>query len=187
MPKILPPGIREKALAEARDLLSTAGYSALNMRAVAARCDIAVGTLYNYFPCKEYLTGCVVLEDWNTAYQKMKQAASSAAAALDGIRQIYALLCGFVADHQYLYTFDLHKVKGKYAYANRHSVLLEQITALLRQLLIRFIPQLEPDNLTFLAESLLNCSVKQYQYAQIQSSIAKLLVSEKEMNSNGKL
>ena len=79
MPKLLPQ-IRENALVETRRVLNEEGYDALTMRTVAASCGIAVGTLYNYFPSKEYLTGCVVLEDWNDVYNAMRRAVRQAAA-----------------------------------------------------------------------------------------------------------
>ena len=54
MPKILE-NIREKAVAEAREELLGEGYRAMTIRRVAEQLGIGVGTLYNYFPSKEYL------------------------------------------------------------------------------------------------------------------------------------
>ena len=45
-------------------ILLEEGYGALTMRAVAARCGIAVGTVYNYFPAKDMMVGNVILAGW---------------------------------------------------------------------------------------------------------------------------
>ncbi|MDF2889851.1 MAG: transcriptional regulator [Clostridia bacterium] len=39
----------------AKNILFTKGYSELSMRNVAKECDIAIGTIYNYFPTKRDL------------------------------------------------------------------------------------------------------------------------------------
>ena len=174
MPKLLSQ-IRENALVETRRVLNEEGYDALTMRTVAASCGIAVGTLYNYFPSKEYLTGCVVLEDWNDVYNAMRRAVRQAAAPQEGVEEIYGLMCGFADAHQYLRAFRWSDAPGEFTYAERHSVLLEQICSLLEDLCSGCGLLLEPDLITFLAESILNSSVKQYPYARIRAAIQKLL------------
>ena len=63
MPKIIDK-VRERAVAEARSVLLRDGYNALTIRQIAGKLNIAPGTFYNYFPSKEYLAACVMLEDW---------------------------------------------------------------------------------------------------------------------------
>ena len=46
---------RERILDAAVDLASEGGYDAVQMRAVADRADVALGTLYRYFPSKVHL------------------------------------------------------------------------------------------------------------------------------------
>ena len=46
---------RDRILAAALDLASEGGYDAVQMRAVAERADVALGTLYRYFPSKVHL------------------------------------------------------------------------------------------------------------------------------------
>ena len=54
MPKLLD-NIKEKAIEEARREMLSDGYRAMTIRRVAKELGIATGTLYNYFPSKEYL------------------------------------------------------------------------------------------------------------------------------------
>ena len=49
MPKIIE-NVRERAIAEAREVLTRDGYAAMTVRRVAKDLDIAPATLYNYFP-----------------------------------------------------------------------------------------------------------------------------------------
>ena len=46
---------RERILAAALELASEGGYDAVQMREVAERADVALGTLYRYFPSKVHL------------------------------------------------------------------------------------------------------------------------------------
>lgn len=174
MPKKLD-NIREKAIAETRKVLEAQGYGALAMRDIAKKCEVAVGTMYNYFPSKEFLTGCVVLEDWKVVYENMISAAASADTINHGFRGIYELMYEFVMQHQYLTSFDGGESKTPYDFHERHMVLLKQIEALLEMLQKRFGYSVEDSINTFLAESILAFSVKKYPYSQIAPAFMKLL------------
>ncbi len=174
MPKKLG-NIREKAIVETRQVLETQGFEALAMRDIAKKCEVAVGTMYNYFPSKEYLTGCVVLEDWGAAYECMTGAAASADSIGHGIHDIYDMMCEFVTQHRYLTSFNSSEAKTPYDFYERHTVLLKQIVALLEMLQKRFGYSVEDSITVFIAESILSFSVKKYSYSQIAPAIMKLL------------
>lgn len=59
---------REAILAGAVSLAAEQGLGALNMRAVAARCGVAVGSVYNYFPSKAALTAAAVGQVWQSIF-----------------------------------------------------------------------------------------------------------------------
>ena len=174
MPKKLD-NIREKAIAETRKVLDEHGYEMLAMRDIARKCEVAVGTMYNYFPSKEYLTGCVVLEDWKAVYENMTNAAMGADTIGHGIRDIYEMMCNFVKQHRYLTSFNSSEAKTPYYFHERHLVLLKHIVELLEMLQKRFGFSIEDAINTFLAESILAFSVKGYTYSQIAPAIIKLL------------
>jgi AcrR family transcriptional regulator len=46
---------RDRIVAATVELAAEGGFDAVQMREVAARADVALGTLYRYFPSKEYL------------------------------------------------------------------------------------------------------------------------------------
>ena len=51
---------REELLAASRKIVKEQGIQALNMRAVAAAANVAVGSVYNYFPSKAELVTATV-------------------------------------------------------------------------------------------------------------------------------
>jgi len=55
---------RELILNKSKEILYTDGYSALNMRNVAKACQIALGTIYNYFPTKKDLVMEMMIDYW---------------------------------------------------------------------------------------------------------------------------
>lgn len=59
---------REAILKVCRELVSECGLSALNMRAVALKCGVALGSLYNYFPSKSELTIAVIESVWQDIF-----------------------------------------------------------------------------------------------------------------------
>ncbi|MBQ7736464.1 MAG: TetR/AcrR family transcriptional regulator [Oscillospiraceae bacterium] len=174
----LPQEIREKALAEAREILITRGYKALTMREIAGRCGVAVGSLYNLFSSKEYLAGCVVLRDWIGARREMERSAQSAAEPLEGLRRIYELMAAFSEAHAYLTDVGVPRPReGEYSYARQHGLLVSQIRAVLRAL-----PAwpVQEDEEVFLAESIIGFAGKGYPWERLESSFARLIRRERE-------
>jgi AcrR family transcriptional regulator len=54
---------RERMLRATAELAQEGGWDAVQMREVAQRSDVALGTLYRYFPSKEFLLVSVMLSD----------------------------------------------------------------------------------------------------------------------------
>lgn len=54
---------RDRMLAATAALALEGGWDAVQMREVAQRADVALGTLYRYFPSKEYLLVSVMIAD----------------------------------------------------------------------------------------------------------------------------
>lgn len=55
-------------------LASKGGYEAVQMRAVADKADVALGTLYRYFPSKVHLLVSSLAEEFSQAHDKMHKA-----------------------------------------------------------------------------------------------------------------
>ncbi|MEZ5382961.1 MAG: TetR family transcriptional regulator [Microthrixaceae bacterium] len=54
---------RQRMLDAATELAEAGGYEAVQMRDVAARAEVALGTLYRYFPSKEFLMASVMVAE----------------------------------------------------------------------------------------------------------------------------
>lgn len=64
---------RERVIATAVDLATEGGYDAVQMRDVAAQADVALGTLYRYFPSKDHLLIAALAEQVSTLQRRLAQ------------------------------------------------------------------------------------------------------------------
>ena len=71
MPKIIID-IENKIFEEAKNIFSEKGYHKTDMKAIARACDIAVGTLYNYYPNKKKIYMDVFIKSWDETIRKIK-------------------------------------------------------------------------------------------------------------------
>ncbi len=55
---------KEEILKTSRELIRKQGWSAVNIRSVAAACGVSVGSIYNYFESKAELVGATVESIW---------------------------------------------------------------------------------------------------------------------------
>lgn len=55
---------KEEILKISRELIRQQGWSAINIRSVAAACGVSVGSIYNYFDSKAALVGATVESVW---------------------------------------------------------------------------------------------------------------------------
>lgn len=61
---------KEEILKASRELIRRQGWSAVNIRAVAAACDVSVGAIYNYFDSKASLVGSTVESVWYEIFHR---------------------------------------------------------------------------------------------------------------------
>lgn len=59
---------REAILAVSKKLATEQGLQAINMRTVAGACNVAVGSVYNYFPSKADLIAATIEEVWKSVF-----------------------------------------------------------------------------------------------------------------------
>lgn len=79
---------RALILSVSRELASNEGLSQINMRTVATKCDIALGTIYNYFPTKTDLIIAIVESFWEECFRQVHKTYDH---NLDFFKQLEAL------------------------------------------------------------------------------------------------
>lgn len=84
MPKIIqePKKLIKEA---AREELTEKGIEGFNMRGIAKRCSLGVGTLYHYYPDKLSLLTDLLNEDWNQKVEEAKKKISSSSSLEEDI------------------------------------------------------------------------------------------------------
>lgn len=128
MPKKIQ-NVKQLLLNEAKRQIACCGYAATTIRSVADGCNVAVGTVYNYFPSKEMLIASFVAEDWK---KSMDAAAGEMPEEPEKIlRSVYDLLRNFSEQHRTLF-LDKDAEKTFFAvFPHRHKQLRNQIATLL--------------------------------------------------------
>ena len=66
---------KEEILAASRELIRQKGWSAVNIRSVAAACGVSVGSIYNYFDSKATLVSAAVESVWCEIFHRPEDGA----------------------------------------------------------------------------------------------------------------
>lgn len=61
---------KEDILNTSRKLVQQQGWSAINIRSVAAACGVSVGSIYNYFDSKAALAGATIENVWREIFHR---------------------------------------------------------------------------------------------------------------------
>ncbi len=178
MPKLIE-NVRTRALEAAKNELLVSDYNGFTIRSVAKRCGIAVGTLYNYFPSKDMLAAAVMLQDWTRALAVMHQSATRSQNILDGLQIIYEEIERFAS--VYRNVWSQYSLTSQFAsdYSDRHQLLLNQLAAIIHDLLANF--QADEDQVLdrFVAENLLMAAVNQTPYQPLAVLLNRLFIIKK--------
>lgn len=91
---------REQLLAAAQEIAYSAGLSQVSIRAVAAKCGVAVGSIYNYFPTKADLIAAVIEGFWRQTAHRAVCAPRPSEPFPDYVGRLYGALRAMLADFQ---------------------------------------------------------------------------------------
>lgn len=142
MPKIIE-NLRSDILAEAKKQVSEHGYKNTTIRSVAAGCNIAVGTVYNYFKSKEMLIASFMLDDWQECMKSIDAQPRDNRPAF--LTFIYISLRKFAEKHDYLFSDSEATKVYSLVFYQRHKLLRSQLAELI-------LPICMGDDRVFLAE-----------------------------------
>lgn len=174
MPKIIP-NLSENILKECRNILLDPNKADLAIRDIAAACGVAVGTVYNYYPSKEYMMAAVMLADWKTKLEEIGCNTENASSLMDGIRAIYDGLADYVELYRIVWQKDIASPGSQEQISLRHEKLLEDINALLMPLMTRFNKNVEGIIPTLMAVIIIERAQTDTGFEEIAPAIEKLL------------
>ncbi len=129
MPKIIE-NVREQILTVAKKQLSEQGYKKTTIRSVAKECEIAVGTVYNYFKSKDILIASFVLQDWNDCIKAISSYPKDDRRAY--LEFIHISLFSFEQKHDRLFTDKEAAKTFNTVFFDRHKMLRAQLAELIR-------------------------------------------------------
>lgn len=95
MPKIIE-NPKATIIKNAKEILYKEGYCSLNIRKIAKRSQISVGTIYNYYPTKKDLVMEMMMEYWGTFFVELKKVIDSKDDFFMKLRKIFDELIEFV-------------------------------------------------------------------------------------------
>ena len=167
MPKIIE-NLDRRLLEETKGQLEQGGYEAVTIRSIAKGCGVGVGTVYNYFPSKEALVACLLLEDWKCCVVTIEDAAANSQTPEPVLRCIYGQLVGFAGRHQAIFRSEAAAASFAGSFSQYHDLLRSQLAKPLQKFCGgEFAAQ-------FVAESLLTWSMAGKTFDQIYEIVKKL-------------
>lgn len=98
MPKILE-NAKEVILREGQVMLKEQGYKKFSMRELAKKCEIGLGTVYNYFPSKQSIVNEIFICSWDYTLYELREIKKIEATFEEKIRLIYKSLERYLKDH----------------------------------------------------------------------------------------
>lgn len=102
MPKILV-NPREKILKESYTLLKEKGYESFSMRELALRCNIGLGTVYNYFKNKMSIVEELFNDKWKYTIEGIKEIKYQDITFEEKLRLIFCKLEDFFRYHKEIF------------------------------------------------------------------------------------
>ncbi len=127
---------KELILSNAKEILYNEGYSKLSMRALSKACDIALGTIYNYYPTKKDLVIEMMTEYWQDYLYSVEGIAASGDSIYIKLNMIFNELSVFIKSFKQIWlTPELYDspeyVKGglekEYIFMEKLIIIIENI------------------------------------------------------------
>lgn len=127
---------KQLILSKAKEILYNEGYSKLNMRTLSKACDIALGTIYNYYPTKKNLIIEMMTDYWQNFLYSIQKTADSNSDIYVKLNNIFNELKSFIENfRQYWLTPELYGspefleggLKEEHSYIERLVIIAESI------------------------------------------------------------
>lgn len=130
---------KQLILDKAKEILYNEGYSKLSMRALSKACDIALGTIYNYYPTKNELVVEMMADYWQNYMNTVDKITNSNADLYFKLNNIFNELSVFIESFRQIWlTPELYDspeyVKGG---LKKEYIFIEKLIVMLENMLIK--------------------------------------------------
>ncbi len=154
-----------------KKILLLEGYNQMTLRLVASRCNIATGTIYNYFKSKDELVATIMFKDWKDLLEKTSPKVEKVKEAIDGLELIFDMIKDYTAIYQKAWIDYGGSLVGM---KDRHSILIKQISDLINPLFKRF--AIDESSINFISEILLYSAIREdVSFIDIKPFILKIM------------
>ncbi len=181
MPKIID-GLQRRILKEAKYQTFKNGYSKVTIRSVAKACNIAVGTIYNYYPSKDFLMASFILLDWIPVEEEIKRQCEIAKEPMEVLQGVYGTLEGFISDYRTLFEDKSALQSASAMFWTRHKELRYRLAQMIQGVCMEkakvaseFLPE-------FIAEAFLAWSIEAHSFADLRCILDPLFNLEQGEN-----
>ena len=187
MPKVIE-NIKQTLLEKAKVILLQEGYEALTIRRVAKECNIAVGTVYNYYSSKEIMAGSVMLDDWQNLLAHATGKIEKSLNVKQALLVIYDSIVKFNKIYNVVWEGYVFTGGQQAAFKKRHQLLIKQIASCVHEVFKKFPPKKsDVQSELFLAENILICSgSSQLQFETVMQIALFFLYSEEAQANKSK-
>lgn len=87
---------KQLILSKAEEILYNEGYQKLSMRNISKACDIALGTIYNYYPTKKELIVDMMTGYWHEYFFKVQSIANLDCSFYEKLYEVFNILNTFI-------------------------------------------------------------------------------------------
>ncbi|MCR5408979.1 MAG: TetR/AcrR family transcriptional regulator; helix-turn-helix transcriptional regulator [Bacteroidales bacterium] len=160
---------------EARTELAEQGYDNLTIRQIAARCNIAVGTVYNYFKSKDVILGALLGEDWHSVLSDMDASIPKSKSLHEGLCMVASGLEGFCDRYRRLWSEYRRTDSSQYYSQNGHQMLLHAMVPRVEDILARNGRPMEAGLSELICETMISLASHGKHYAERANIIERMI------------
>ena len=154
-----------------KKMLLEEGYNQMTLRLVASKCNIATGTIYNYFKSKDVLVATIMFKDWQELLDKTSPKLEKSKKAIDGLELIFNMIKDYTEIYQKAWIDYGGSLIGL---KDRHSILIKQISDMINLVFNRF--KIDVSSTNFISEVLLYSAIREdVSFIDIRPFILKIM------------
>ena len=134
-----------------KKILLEDGYKKMTLRLVANKCNIATGTVYNYFKSKDQLVATIMFKDWKNMIDVTVPKLLNVGSSIDGLKLVFKMIKDYTAIYQKAWLDYGGSLIGQ---DERHNILIKQLNDLIRPLFK------DENSINFISEVLLYSGIR---------------------------